>query len=65
MSLAVRYAPDFRRRMVELVRAGRKPSELSKEFGPTRWSISLWVKQEARDAGQGDGGLSTERQGRR
>jgi transposase-like protein len=46
--------------MVELVRAGRKPAELSKEFGPTPWSISLWVKQEARDSGRGDDGLSTE-----
>jgi transposase len=46
--------------MVELVRAGRKPSELSREFGPTPWSISLWVKQEARDSGKGDGGLSNE-----
>lgn len=55
-----RYAPEFRRRMVELVRAGRQPAELSREFGPTPWSISLWVKQEARDVGQGDGGLTSE-----
>jgi len=55
-----RYAPEFRRKIVELVRAGRKPRELSKEFGPTPWSIALWVKQEARDAGRGDGGLTTE-----
>ena len=34
-----RYAPEFRRRMVELVRAGRKPAELSREFGPTPWSF--------------------------
>lgn len=53
-----RYAPEFRRRIVELVRAGRKPAELSKEFGPTPWSISLWVKQEAREVGRGDGGLT-------
>jgi transposase len=45
--------------MVELVRAGRKPGELSREFGPTPWSISLWVKQADRDAGRGDGGLTT------
>jgi transposase len=55
-----RYGPEFRRRMVKLVRAGRKPSESSKEFGPTPWSIALWVKQETRDAGRSDGGLSTE-----
>ena len=54
-----RYPPEFRRQMVDLVRAGRKPADLSKEFGPTAWSIALWVKQAARDAGNGDGGLST------
>jgi transposase len=26
------YAPEFRRRMVDLVRAGREPEELAKEF---------------------------------
>ncbi len=45
--------------MVELVRAGRKPRELAREFGPTPWSIALWVKQADRDAGRGDGGLTT------
>ena len=55
-----RYTPEFRRQMVELIRAGRKPRELSQEFGPTPWSICLWVKQADRDEGRGDGGLSTE-----
>lgn len=54
-----RYTPEFRQQMVELVRAGRKPAELSREFGPTAWSIALWVKQADRDAGRGDGGLTT------
>jgi transposase len=53
-----RYAPEFRRQMVELVRAGRKPPELSKEFGCSTWSIRGWVKQADRDAGRGDGGLT-------
>jgi len=59
----VRYAPEFKRQMVDLVRSGRKAASLAKEFGPTAWSIALWVKQDARDAGRGDGGLtSTERE---
>jgi len=33
------YAPEFRRQMVELVRAGRTPEELSREFEPTAQSI--------------------------
>lgn len=54
-----RYAPEFRRQMVELVRTGRSPAELSREFGPTAWTIALWVKRAARDTGKGDGGLTT------
>jgi transposase len=56
---ANRYAPEFRRQIVELVRAGRSPSELSREFGPTSWTIAHWTKQAERDAGRGDGGLTT------
>jgi transposase len=56
---SVRYTPEFKRQMVDLVRSGRTPASLAKEFGPTPWSISLWVKQDARDAGKGDRGLTT------
>ena len=56
---SVRYTPEFKRQMVDLVRSGRIPASLSKEFGPTAWSISLWVRQDNRDAGKGDGGLTT------
>jgi transposase len=45
--------------LVALHRAGRSIPELSREFGPTPWTIALWVKQAARDAGRGDGGLTT------
>ena len=54
-----RCAPEFRRQMVELVRVGRSPAELSREFGPSAWTIALWAKQDARDVGDGDGGLSS------
>jgi len=53
------YTPQFRRQMVELHRVGRGFDELAKEFGVTSWSIRQWVKQADRDAGSGDGGLST------
>jgi transposase len=56
---SVRYTPEFKRQMVDLVRSGRTPASLAKEFGPTPWSISLWVKQDARDTGKGDGGLTS------
>jgi transposase len=53
------YTAEFQRQMVELVWAGRKYAELSKEFGPTDWTIRKWVKQAERDAKRGDGGLTT------
>ena len=53
------YTREFRRQMVELVRAGRSPEELSREFEPTAQSIRNWVAQSDRDAGRGDGGLRT------
>jgi len=56
---SVRYAPEFKRQMVDLVRGGRTARSLSKEFGPTPWTIALWVRQAKRDAGKGDGGLTT------
>ena len=55
----VRYAPEFKRQMVGLVKAGRSPASLAKEFGPSAWTIALWVKQSGRDAGDGDGGLTS------
>jgi transposase len=55
----VKYAPGFRRQMVELYRAGRDFNDLAAEFGCSSWSIREWVKQAEREAGQGDGGLTT------
>jgi transposase len=37
------YPPEFRRQMVDLVRAGRSPDELAREFEPTAQSIGAWV----------------------
>lgn len=53
------YPPEFRRQMVELVHAGRSPAELAREFEPTAQSIRNWFAQSARDAGRGDGGVTT------
>jgi transposase len=39
------YPAEFRQQMVELVQAGRKPSELAKEFGCHASSILSWVRQ--------------------
>ena len=44
MGRSRQYLPEFRQQMVELVRAGRSPVELSREFGPTAQSIRSWVR---------------------
>src|SRR5689334_22503083 len=54
------YAPEYRRRMVELARAGRSPDELAKEFEPTAQSIRNGVAQAERDEGRRHDGLTSE-----
>ena len=54
------YPPEFRRQMVELVRAGRTPEELSREYEPTAQSIWNWVRQADRDEGIRQDGLTTD-----
>ena len=41
---ARRYPEKFRRQMVELVRTGRTPTELAREFEPTANAIRNCVK---------------------
>jgi transposase len=53
------YTPEFRRQMIELVRSGRSPESLSKEFEPTAQAIRNWVAQAERDAGRRDDGVTT------
>ncbi|GAA0972354.1 transposase [Acrocarpospora macrocephala] len=53
------YPPEFRRQMVELVRAGRSPEELAKEFEPSAQSIRVWVRQADLDDGRRQDGLTS------
>jgi transposase len=53
------YPAEFRRQMVELVRAGRTPDELSREFEPSAEAIRQWVKQADRDDGRRADGLTS------
>lgn len=54
------YPPEFRRRLVELVRSGRSVSEVAREFQVARQSIVNWAKQEGLDTGRRTDGLTTE-----
>jgi len=49
----------LKRRMVELVRAGRSPEELAKEFEPSANTIRKWATQADIDEGLRADGLST------
>ena len=57
------FPKEFRREMVELVRSGRTPEELSREFEPSAQAIRNWVRQAERDDGRrSDGATSAERE---
>ncbi len=56
------YPAEFRARMVELVRTGRRPEELSREFEPSAQAIWNWVRQAERDGGVRQDGLPTDDQ---
>ena len=54
------YPPEFRQRMVELVRAGRSPGELGCEFECSDQTIRNWVKQADLDEGRREDGLTSD-----
>ncbi len=60
------YSPEFRRQIVDLVRTGRDPADLAREFEPTAQAIRNWVvqadRQEGRREEKGDGLSAAERE---
>ena len=48
------YAPEFRQQMIDLVRAGRDPAELAREFEPSAQAIRNWVAEADRRDGRGE-----------
>ena len=54
------YPPEFRRKMLALVRSGRTPESLSREFEVSSTSIRNWMKQDDLDAGRRTDGLTTD-----
>ena len=55
-----RYPAALQEQMVRLVRAGRTPKELGREFEPSEQTIRNWVKQAELDEGSRTDGLTTE-----
>jgi len=53
------YPEEFKRKLVALVREGRTPEELSRQFEPSAQAIRGWVIQSDRDEGRRQDGLAT------
>ena len=53
------YPAELKKRLIEMVRAGRQPGELAEKFEPTAQSIRNWVAQADRDEGRREDGLTT------
>ena len=55
-----RYSAEFQQQMVRLVRSGRTPEDLGREFEPSAQAIRNWIKQAELDEGSRTDGLRTE-----
>src|SRR6187399_2072754 len=53
------YPEEFKKKLVVLVREGRTPEELARQFEPTAQAIRNWVAQADRDEGRRQDGLTT------
>lgn len=56
------YPPEFRQKVLELVRSGRSVNAVAGEFEIARQTIMNWLKQDDLDAGRRHDGLTTEDQ---
>ena len=54
------YPAEFRHRMVDLVKSGRGPESLAREFKVTAVTIRKWVVQADLDSGRRTDGLTTD-----
>jgi len=54
------YPPEFRHKVLELVRSGRSVNAVAGEFEVARQTIMNWLKQDDLDAGRRIDGLTTE-----
>jgi transposase len=56
------YPAEYRQRIIDLVRKGRTPEDLARQFEPSAQCIRNWVRQADRNAGRRQDGLTTEEQ---
>ena len=55
------YPPEYRQRIVDLVRSGRKLASVAREFSVSEPTIRKWLKQADVDAGTRSGLTSDEK----
>jgi len=55
------YAPEFRRRVVDLVRSGRSVAEVAADVGVSEGTLYRWKEQDQVDRGERVGPSSLER----
>jgi len=53
------YPPEFRRKIIDLVRSGRTVNAVAREFEVARQSVTNWLKQDDLDSGRRSDGLTT------
>lgn len=56
------YPPEFRRRVLDLVTAGRKVADLARDLGVSSQTVYAWRRQEQIDQGLVAGLTSVERE---
>jgi transposase len=54
------YPPEFRREAIELLRAGRTPSELAERLGVSPQTLRNWRRQDQIDRHERDDGVTTD-----
>ncbi len=55
------YPPEFRRRVLDLLAAGRRPIDLARDLGISSQTIYVWRRQDQIDRGEIPGLTSAER----
>ena len=53
------YPDEFKKKLIAMVRGGRTPEELCRQFEPSAQSIRNWVAQAERDEGKRQDGLAS------
>ncbi len=53
------YPPEFRQQVLELIRSGKSANVVALEFNISRQTLTNWLKQDDRDAGRREDGLTT------